>query len=166
MKKVLALMLFSLIIGCKSNNKPVNINFVGDWVTQEGPYVIFKSNNEPARVTNINEAGRFEFGVNNDPKPLIGKYTISGDIAELTAQSIILDDEATTMLKFQNQTDSLKLVYIEIQAKQFSILVDVKNNYAKTIRGDEIKEMKLTDPEAPSQLFIYYELTKLTFKKN
>lgn len=166
MKKVFALMLFSLIIGCKSNNKPVDINFVGNWVTPEGPYVIFRSNNEPASVANIKEAGRFEFGVKNDPKPLIGKYTISGDIAELTAQSKILDDEATTILKFQNQTDSLKLVYIKILAKQFSILVDVKNNYAKTIRGDEIKEMKLTDPDAPSHLFVYYELTRLVFKKS
>ncbi len=154
MKKVFALMLFLLIVGCKSNHKPVNINFVGNWVTQEGPYISFNHNEE------------FKFGVKNDPKPLIGKYTISGDIAELTAQSKILDDDAATILKFQNQTDSLKLVYIEIQAKKFSILVDVQKNYAKTIRGDEIKEMKLTDSEAPSHLLVYYELTKLVFKKN
>jgi len=57
----------------------------------------------------------------------------------------------------------LKMIFIEIQAKQFSILVDVKRNYAKTIRGKEIKELKLTDTEAPSHLFVYYELTKLAF---
>lgn len=165
MKRFCLLLLLVIIAGCKVGNDPVRNNIVGTWTTQEGPYVVFKSDNQPASSTNINEAGKFEFGVKNDPKPLLGSYTVRGNLAELTAESEILGDNTTTILKFQNHTDSLKLVYIEIQAKKFSVLVDVQNNYARTARGDEIKELKLTEPEAPSHLFVYYELTRLGFKK-
>jgi len=154
MKKFLALLLILMIAGCKSSDEPIAVNFVGKWTAQEGPYVSFNPNEE------------FEFGVKNDPKPLVGKYSVRGDLAKLTAESEILGDDAITILKFQNHTDSLKLVYVEIQAKKFSVLVDVKNNYAKTVRGNEIKEIKLTDPEAPDHLFAYYELTRLVFKKS
>lgn len=154
MKKFLALLLILIIVGCKSSNEPIAVNFIGKWTAEEGPYVSFNQNEE------------FKFGVKNDPKPLAGRYTVSGNLAELTAQSKILGDEAITTLIFQNYTDSLKLIYVELKAKKFSVLVDVQGNYAKTVRGDEIKEIKLTDPEAPDHLFAYYELTRLVFRKS
>ncbi len=159
-------LLILIILGCRTETEPIDLKFAGDWETAEGPYVIFKSSSDLESQFKRGETGGFEFGVKNDPKPLTGNYSVNKNVAELTAQSQILGDDAATILKFENHIDSLKMIYIEIKAKQFSILIDVKNNYAKTIRGDEIKEMKLTDSEAPSHLLVYYELTKLVFKKN
>ncbi|MBM4176430.1 MAG: hypothetical protein FJ213_09710, partial [Ignavibacteria bacterium] len=76
MKRIYSFLIVLIILGCRTETEPIEMKFAGDWKTDEGPYVIFKTNTNTKSKFKGGESGTFEFGVRNDPEPLTGNYLV------------------------------------------------------------------------------------------
>lgn len=118
----------------------------GIYSSDGGPYFKFTNNQ------------LFEFGIPGDKNPLKGTFTLKGNSLNLIANSIILGNYATTNFVCNLKDDTLSIDLLHIKHPEFEIFINKPDNYAKTIRDTILNEMKLTDPEAEQELFIYYKL--------
>lgn len=138
--KVLLFVLFFFVVSCSRNS------FEGIYSSKEGPFFKFNQNQT------------FEFGIPNDKNPLKGTFTKKDNNVYLTANSIILGSYATTTFDCKLNDDTLVIEVFHLTHPKFEIFINKPDNYAKTIRDTIITEMKLDNPEAEQELFIYYKL--------
>lgn len=129
-----------LILSCVKNKVD------GVYSTEGGPYFKFTKNQY------------FEFGIPNDENPLRGTFTIKGNTLDLIGNTMMMGNNATTNFICSLSGDTLSIDVLQIKHPKFEIFISKPDNYAKTVRDTITTEMKLNDPEAEQELFIYYKL--------
>ncbi len=142
------LVIFLIISGCKSKS------VIGTYASIQGPYF------------SLDRDLNFTFGVPGDPAPLRGKYKITDDQIYMKATSRILDDMALTEFECTLNEDTLTIDKLSLSHPKFQIFINKKFDYAKTVRDTIVKEFKLSDPEAPEELYVYYTLVHIKFIKS
>jgi hypothetical protein len=149
MKNISLLIAFFILsfTGCES--KKID----GIYASNEGPYFKFT------------KGKIFEFGIPGDTSPLKGNFTLENDRLNLIANSIMLENYATTNFICHIANDTLFIDVLEIVHPKFEIYIDKNLNFARTRKDTIVNEFKLSSPEAEEELFIYYKLVHDKFIK-